>query len=80
MNKIPFKFCSSFIQSSLFVSVRKFSNQKLLNLLKDMPRDAINIAQLQKQRNKIREKAAKYPPGTVNMQFLCSSSTGKNFI
>lgn len=43
-----------------------------------MPRDATNIAQLQKQRNKIKEKAAKYPPGTVNMQFLCPSSTGKD--
>lgn len=75
MNKIPFCFCSSLIQNSF---LRKFSHQKFLDLLKDMPRDATNIAQLQKQRNKIKEKAAKYPPGTVNMQFLCPSSTGKD--
>lgn len=78
MNKISVSFCSSLIQNSSSVIFRKFSNQKLLDLLKDMPKDATNIAQMQKQRNKIKEKAAKYPPGTVNMQFLCASSTGEN--
>lgn len=77
MNKIPSNFCSNFIQNSFSVIVRKVSNQKLLKLLKNMPRETTNILQMQKQRNKIKEKAAKYPPGTVNMQFLCSSSTGK---
>uniref|UniRef100_A0A336M4K8 Zinc phosphodiesterase ELAC protein 2 n=2 Tax=Culicoides sonorensis TaxID=179676 RepID=A0A336M4K8_CULSO len=69
MKKISFNLFSSLV-------VRKFSNKKLISILKDMPRDTSNLVQLQKQRNKIKEKAAKYPPGTVNMQFLCPSSNG----
>lgn len=49
---------------------RLFDNKNLLNLLKKMPKEAKHIPLLQKQRTKIKEKSAKYVPGTVNLVFL----------
>ncbi|XP_063698529.1 ribonuclease Z, mitochondrial [Culicoides brevitarsis] len=70
-------FRSGFLKSSsVVVGAQRFYNNNLINLLKSMPRDVSNIAKLQKQRNKIKEKATKYPPGTVDLQFLCPSSSG----
>lgn len=41
-----------------------------------MPRNAKNTAELQKQRQKLKEKAQKYVPGTVSLQVLGSGAKG----
>lgn len=41
-----------------------------------MPRDAKHTAELQKQRQKLKEKGQKYVPGTVSLQVLGSGAKG----
>lgn len=48
-------------------------SKKLHKLLKEMPKEPKHIAQLQKQRIKIKERTVKYSPGTVNLVFLTPS-------
>lgn len=60
------------------IIIRLFSSKKLISVLKNMPKEPKHIPQLQKQRAKIKERIAKYPPGTVNMMFL-TPGTGKTY-
>lgn len=61
---------------------RTFSNQisskskKLQDLLLNMPKDQKHIVEAQKQRLKIKARAARYPPGVVNIQVLGNGSKG----
>lgn len=41
-----------------------------------MPRNSKHIAEAQKQRLRIKEKASRYIPGTVNLQILGSGAPG----
>ena len=51
-------------------------NSKLNLLLKNMPRDRKHVADAQKQRIRIKEKSARYIPGTVTLQVLGNGAPG----
>lgn len=51
-------------------------NSKLNLLLTEMPRDRTHIADAQKQRLRIKEKSARYVPGTVSLQVLGNGASG----
>lgn len=53
-----------------------YSKQHNLKQLLTMPRDAKLTAELQKQRQKLKEKGQKYVPGTVSLQVLGSGAKG----
>ena len=48
----------------------------LKELILSMPRNTKHTAELQKQRQKLKEKAQKYVPGTVSLQVLGSGAKG----
>lgn len=74
VSKVPlgktasFKFCSA----KLYYS----KQHNLKQLLLTMPRDTKRTAELQKQRQKLKEKGQKYVPGTVSLQVLGSGAKG----
>lgn len=61
--------------NSLNIYFRRYS--KLVNLLKNMPKDTTDHVQNnQKHRIRIKEKSKFYSPGTVNIQVLGSGARG----
>lgn len=54
----------------------KFSQQKLLNIINTMPKDPKHIAEVQKQRKKVKEKLSRYVPGKVSLQVLGTGAKG----
>jgi predicted AAA+ superfamily ATPase len=59
-----------------FVKLYYSKKHNLNELLLTMPRDAKHTAELQKQRQKLKEKGQKYVPGTVSLQVLGSGAKG----
>ena len=53
-----------------------YSQHNLKELLLTMPRDTKHAVALQQQRQKLKEKGQKYPPGTVSLQVLGSGAKG----
>ncbi|XP_050513162.1 ribonuclease Z, mitochondrial isoform X2 [Diabrotica virgifera virgifera] len=58
------------------VNYSQYSNKKLFNLLKNMPKEPVHIHEAQKQRKKIKEKLSKYVPGKVTLQVLGTGAQG----
>lgn len=52
------------------------SNSNLKKLLAEMPLQRPHVAEAQKQRIRIKEKASRYIPGTVSLQILGSGAPG----
>lgn len=77
-------FSSRYLYESIssVVIIRKFSSKvssksKILqDLLLKMPKDNKHILEAQKQRLKIKARAARYPPGVINIQILGNGSPG----
>ena len=55
---------------------QNYSKHNLKELLLNMPRDTRHTVALQQQRQKLKEKGQKYPPGTVSLQVLGSGAKG----
>ncbi|GAB0087583.1 Ribonuclease Z [Sergentomyia squamirostris] len=70
---------STLFRVVLVKNPRRFSqnsSDNLKNLLLKMPRDVKHIHEAQKHRLRIREKGAKYVPGTVTLQVLGTGAPG----
>jgi hypothetical protein len=73
-----------YVSISSLVAKRKFTSnsEKLHDLLKNMMKpgfphkDNKHILEAQKQRLKIKARAARYPPGVINIQILGNGSPG----
>lgn len=63
---------------SPFTTIRNSStyNPNLYRLLKTMPKDPKHIVEAQKQRIKIKQKAARYAPGRVTLQIVGTGAKG----
>ncbi|RZF34607.1 hypothetical protein LSTR_LSTR008632 [Laodelphax striatellus] len=71
------EFFSTILQRNNYVSVSQARcKHNLINLIRTMPKLQTHAAALKKQRLKIKEKSAKYVPGTVNLQVLGSGAYG----
>lgn len=64
------------VYSTICKFTTKSRNSNLKKLLLEMPKDSKHIAEIQKQRQKIKERGARYIPGTVNLQVLGSGAPG----
>jgi predicted AAA+ superfamily ATPase len=59
-----------------FLKLYYSKQHNLKQLLLTMPRDTRHTAELQKQRQKLKEKGQKYVPGTVSLHVLGSGAKG----
>lgn len=64
------------LRRSQHSSTKSFANSNLKKLLIEMPRNKPHIAEAQRQRLRIKEKASRYIPGTVNIQILGCGAPG----
>jgi hypothetical protein len=59
-----------------FIKLYCSKQHNLKQLLLTMPKDPKHTAELQKQRQKLKEKGQKYVPGIVSLQVLGSGAKG----
>lgn len=70
--------CNGF-RVKIFMHIKFYSSSaksNLLEILKTMPKQPKHITEAQKQRQRIKERLAKYVPGRVTLQVLGSGAKG----